>query len=343
MQSVTGGGWARFTMQAVICLLMLVWMTSLAGPVQAQELQSVAAVDDAAEQADDAAAIAQGQLVQAPAEPLVIAEQTGLADADHEDAPAGDRETKSADAASAGPGAAVRRLAQTTVGWAQQATAGVAMLRDALLGDAGSGAAPSFSVDGGAFWDALLSLALVAVVTFVVLFIVRRLVDGLLPALSRWMLAPTDAIALGLRRAIAVLLAVAGDAVTVLVAAAGGYLAGALLAAPAGIGMRAMLFINAFMLVELIKVVVRCVFSPRHGRLRLIALSDTVAGWWSIRLRWLVGVLGYGLLLAVPIVQAQTAPVLARLLAVVLMLAAYVYALRVLVANRALLTQRLQV
>src|SRR5699024_4558213 len=97
----------------------------------------------------------------------------------------------------------------------------------------------------------------------------------------------------------------------------------------------------AFAVVELVKVVIRAIFSSRHESLRLFGMANTVAGWWSIRLRWFVGVVGYCLLLIVPIINEQLSPAIGAVVSFVVMLAAFVYALRVVLGNRKLLSQRL--
>src|SRR5699024_10599770 len=71
------------------------------------------------------------------------------------------------------------------------------------------------------------------------------------------------------------------------------------------------------------------------------AMPDSVAGWWSIRLRWFIGVVGYCLLLVVPIANEQLTPAIGAVVSFVVMAAAFVYALRVVLGNRKLLTRRL--
>ena len=69
------------------------------------------------------------------------------------------------------------------------------------------------------------------------------------------------------------------------------------------IGIRQTLYLNAFLVVELIKVVVRLIFSPATSSLRMFRLQDDTAGYVSRRLNLLIGLLGYGQLLVVPVVN----------------------------------------
>lgn len=63
------------------------------------------------------------------------------------------------------------------------------------------------------------------------------------------------------------------------------------------------LYLNAFLLVELAKVVTGMVLSPRRPALRAVPLSDQAARYWDGRLGGIVSVLGYGQMLAVPLVS----------------------------------------
>lgn len=85
------------------------------------------------------------------------------------------------------------------------------------------------------------------------------------------------------------------------------------------IGIRQTLYLNAFLVVELIKVVVRLVFSPATSSLRIFPLTDETARYVSRRLNLLIGLLGYGQLLVVPVVNTDLSYMTGR--AVTLLLA----------------------
>ncbi len=65
------------------------------------------------------------------------------------------------------------------------------------------------------------------------------------------------------------------------------------------------LFLNAFALIEFFKALLRLIFCPRVPDLRPFAISDQSAKYWAVRLSVLSGLIGYGLLVAVPIISNQ--------------------------------------
>ncbi|WP_075217212.1 mechanosensitive ion channel domain-containing protein [Mongoliimonas terrestris] len=67
------------------------------------------------------------------------------------------------------------------------------------------------------------------------------------------------------------------------------------------------LFLNAFALIEVTKVVVRAVFQPRRPALRVFPISDQTARYWNWWIARLIGFLGYGVMLVVPIVNSTIA------------------------------------
>ncbi|WP_228028564.1 mechanosensitive ion channel domain-containing protein [Donghicola mangrovi] len=86
------------------------------------------------------------------------------------------------------------------------------------------------------------------------------------------------------------------------------------------IGIRQTLYLNAFLVVELIKVVVRLVFSPTTSSLRMFPLDDPTARYISRRLNLLIGLLGYGQLLVVPVINQDVSYMTGRAVTLVLAL-----------------------
>lgn len=86
------------------------------------------------------------------------------------------------------------------------------------------------------------------------------------------------------------------------------------------IGIRQTLYLNAFLVVELIKVVVRLIFSPATSSLRMFPLNDDTAGYVSRRLNLLIGLLGYGQLLVVPVVNNDMSYMTGRAVTLILAL-----------------------
>lgn len=234
-----------------------------------------------------------------------------------------------------------RRFARTSSAWAESIGAHVSKSW-AMLAALNQQRSPGPTFNATAFFNATVTFALVAIATIVAFFMLRLLAGILFPAIGRFSRKAESGSGVFIRRGISVLLAVAVDVTVVLLACGAGYLAGLYALGDSGtMGMRESLFINAFALIELAKVAIRTVFSARHESLRLVSMPSAVASWWSIRLRWFVGVIGYGLLVLVPIVNLQLSFFMGAAVDFFIMSGAYVYALLVIFRNRKLLTARL--
>jgi small conductance mechanosensitive channel len=94
------------------------------------------------------------------------------------------------------------------------------------------------------------------------------------------------------------------------------------------------LFLNAFLLIELSKVVLRGVLAPRFGSLRLLPMTDATASYWYFWAARLIGLVGYGFLLVVPIVNTNIGFIVGRSLRLLIVIAAAVIALVLIVRNR---------
>lgn len=95
------------------------------------------------------------------------------------------------------------------------------------------------------------------------------------------------------------------------------------------------LFLNAFLVVEGVRVVLATLLSNRYAGLRLVPASGEEAAYWSAWGSRLVYFLGYGLLLAVPAASGLLAPEAGRLLAIVVMVLAWLQATVIVMQNRA--------
>lgn len=238
-----------------------------------------------------------------------------------------------------------RRFAQITAGWSEAIGARVGSAWNVVVDLAKSGNAQHSQVSfkASVFFDALLMFAIVVGATLIALFVLRLLASTIFAAIGRFAARGKSGSGSLVRRSSAILIGIVVDVVVVLLAGGAGYMAGLYAIGDNGtMGTRESLFINAFVLVELVKVAIRALFAARYDSLRLLNIESSVAGWWSIRLRWFVGVIGYGLLVAVPIVNAQLSFFLGAVLTFLVMGAAYVYALKVIFSNRKLLTERLK-
>ncbi|MEI2680553.1 mechanosensitive channel protein [Erwinia aphidicola] len=101
------------------------------------------------------------------------------------------------------------------------------------------------------------------------------------------------------------------------------------------------LFLNAFALIEFFKAILRLMFCPRFPELRFFHLSDGRAHYWNTRLSWLSGLIGYGLLVIVPIVANQVNVQVAALVNVAIMGLITLWALYLIFHNRRNIQQKL--
>ena len=238
----------------------------------------------------------------------------------------------------------------------------------------------SLRMDTATAGNALLPLLLAAVTTIIAFVVLRMLAMLIYTRIDRWVaehasepaildphvrpaqadapdgvmpVPPTSAAATPTRRAAvsmrvlsrrlgAIVGAVAIDAAVVLLAAMAGA-AVALWGTPGRgeLDTLAAVFLRAFVAVEIVKVLIRTVFAVRHPHLRLVPMSDELARYWNAWLVRVVGAAGYGTLLIDPVISAALSPALGRLASMVIMLAVYVYAVRVIWQNRHSVRDRL--
>ncbi|ANT61047.1 mechanosensitive ion channel protein MscS [Salipiger sp. CCB-MM3] len=155
--------------------------------------------------------------------------------------------------------------------------------------------------EAGVLLEALKELALIIVATVAVFLVLRRMGKALY---ARMGASAREAGAL--RTAMLFVASALIDAAIVIIAWAVGYLIATLLLGNFGqIGIRQTLYLNAFLLVELSKVVVRLALSPSARNLRPLPVSDVAAKYLASRLNLMVGLVGYGQLLIVPIINAN--------------------------------------
>lgn len=237
-----------------------------------------------------------------------------------------------------------RRFAQTTAAWSETVSGKITKTWKTLKAIvAGSGKKThAVPFNASLFFAATLMLLSVIVATAVAFFVLRLLASRIFSAIDRFSSRAETGSAFVIRRGTAITMAVLVDIVVVCLAGGAGYLAGLYAIGDTGaIGTRASLFINAFILIELSKVVISAFFAARYDSLRLLNIPAEIAGWWSLRLRLFVSIIGYGVLVAVPIVNAQLSFFTGAVLSFLIMGGSYIYALTVIFGNRKLLTERL--
>ena len=132
------------------------------------------------------------------------------------------------------------------------------------------------------------------------------------------------------------------DALIIVLAWAGGYAFALYIGEAGGMDFRQSLFLNAFLLVELVKVALRGVLAPNFGKLRFTPMSDETAAYWYFWSSRLVSLLGYGILLVVPIVNAAVSFAFGRSVAVLIVVTALLIAILIVLQNRAPVAEALR-
>lgn len=225
------------------------------------------------------------------------------------------------------PGLA-REIAELTTGIAEEAVVLGRRLGAAFAG-LSSVVTGEREVDWPRLGDTLLQLAIVAGATLLAWWLVGRLARGVFEAAAR------KAVGRGWGGRILLLLGTGiVDALVILLAWGGGYALALVLGEGGRVGITQGLFLNAFLVVELVKLALRLILAPRHGELRLLAISERSAAYWYFWLARLTGLLGYGFMLVVPVASANLSWAAGRGLRVLIALAATLMAVVLILANR---------
>jgi len=203
----------------------------------------------------------------------------------------------------------------------------------------GQGAGSTF--DMAAFTSAAINLGIVIVATLALFFIFRRLAKPAFSKINSWSLHAN-----GLTPVLRLIVCVAVAAVVDVLLVALAYVAGNLLATFAvgetgELSTRASLFLNAFLIIELLKAGVRMLFSSRYDGLRLLPISAYEASYWNRWLARLIGMVGYGLMVVVPLVNFYLAATLGQAVGTLIMVLAFIYAVGVVLKNRVRLSGNL--
>ena len=184
--------------------------------------------------------------------------------------------------------------------------------------------------EAGVLLEALQQLAIIIVATIAVFIVLRRLGKSLY---ARMGAKARDS---GALRTVMLFCASAViDALIVVVAWAAGYLIAILFLGTMGsIGIRQTLYLNAFLLVEMAKVAVRLALSPSARNLRPLPVSDAGAKYLASRLNFMVGLVGYGQLLIVPIINTNVSFAGGRAISALISLIVVAFAMWLVVRNR---------
>lgn len=94
------------------------------------------------------------------------------------------------------------------------------------------------------------------------------------------------------------------------------------------------LFLNSFLIIELVKMVLRFILSPGFKALRPLAVEDEDAAYWYAWSSRIASVLGYGLLLVVPMVRYDISVAAGETLSILIAALALVMAVVLVLQNR---------
>ena len=97
---------------------------------------------------------------------------------------------------------------------------------------------------------------------------------------------------------------------------------------------QAAFFMRAFVVVELLKIGIRTVFYPRYPGLRLLPCTDATAIYWNRWFATLLHLLGYGYLVAFPLIKINLSPSLGMVFSALLALSAFIYGMVVVIRQR---------
>lgn len=226
-----------------------------------------------------------------------------------------------------------RQLAQATSRIAGEIGGELAAAMDAI-GRLLAGNEGPVDIDMALFSEAAINLGLVILATAALFLLVRRLAKPVFTRLSQWSLTEHGLNPI-LRLVLCVALAALVDVLVVALAYVGGNLVATFAIGEAGeLSTRASLFLNAFLVIELLKAGLRILFSSRYEGLRLLPIPTADASYWNRWIARLVGLVGYGLMVVVPLINAYVSPALGQSASSLIAIAAFIYATAVVLRNR---------
>ncbi|HAT2906639.1 TPA: mechanosensitive channel protein [Serratia marcescens] len=192
------------------------------------------------------------------------------------------------------------------------------------------------------FFRALGYFLLTVAVTFALFHLIRRLIAPLYKRMGSWGHNARLQRGPWYKRPAAILGAFAVDLLVLLLALAAGNLFARHVHADSATILRLQtLFLSAFAVIEFFKAVLRLIFAPNFDYLRPFPFSDQSARYWNTRLAWLSGLIGYGLMVVVPVVAVQISYPAAAAVNLVVMLALTLYAIWLILHNRKPIQQQI--
>ncbi|WP_227875084.1 mechanosensitive ion channel domain-containing protein [Oceanisphaera profunda] len=213
------------------------------------------------------------------------------------------------------------------------------------------------------FVSASINLGLVIIATWVIFWLLRRLARPIFTRLSHWSRhsesnsesnsesihehiavahndeATNEAHSSSKTPVLRLVVGVAVAAVVDILALGLAYAAGSLIATfvigqTGELTTQASLFLNAFLVIELLKAGLRVLFSSGYDGLRLLPINGREARYWNRWFALLIGLVGYGVMVLEPLVNINVSPTLSQAINTLIMLIAFIYAVIVILKNR---------
>lgn len=192
------------------------------------------------------------------------------------------------------------------------------------------------------FMAAGFNLAIAVLVSMVVYILVHKLFDRVHERTAEWVSSGSRRTRI-LRELGGALIPLVTALVAIALAWVSAYAVALYALSPEGkVPQEVAVFLNAFLIVETIRVVLENLLSPRLPRLRLLPLRSSSARYWNRLLGWLIGFLGYGLLVASPLASETLSPALGQVIALALVLISYLAVITLIIRNRGRVRRRLQ-
>lgn len=100
------------------------------------------------------------------------------------------------------------------------------------------------------------------------------------------------------------------------------------------LGEQVILFVQAYIAIELLKTAIRALFYPHYPALRFLPVSNAVASYWYRALMMMINLLGYGYLVVLPLINANLSWSLGRVFSAVLAVVAFIYGVSAVMRKR---------
>ena len=184
------------------------------------------------------------------------------------------------------------------------------------------------NLDWAVLLEALKHLGSLVIITFFSFSFLQYLIRAVKFRLNRYSLAGTYRIAL-VRKLSAIFSVVLIDIAILFLCEVIAYSANVFLVEKyQKISGNANIFLNAFIVVELIKTGLKIIFYPRYLGLRFLTCEDSVAKYWYRWSQTLITLVGYGYLVIIPFVETYLSYALAQALSTLLAIFTFIYTLR---------------